>query len=45
MSNVAQVIFALAFLIWTIRCPRDSVNYKLPSIQIGSWKKTKPDED
>ena len=48
MNDAAQIIFALAFLtlaskslIWAIRCPKDSANYKLPSIQIGSWKETK----
>lgn len=52
MNDAAQVIFALAFLtlaskslIWAVRCPKDSANYKLPSIQIGSWKETKRDDD
>jgi hypothetical protein len=51
MNDVAQVILALAFLtlaskslIWAIRCPKDSANYKLPSIQIGSWGEKKRDE-
>lgn len=45
MNDVAQIIVALALLtlsskslIWAFRCPKDSANYKLPSIQIGSWK-------
>ncbi len=44
MNDAAQIICSLALLmlaskslIWAIRCPRDSSNYKLPNIQIGSW--------
>ncbi|KTE10067.1 hypothetical protein ATE71_12370 [Sphingopyxis sp. H115] len=51
MNDVAQVIFALAFLtlaskslIWALRCPKDSANYKLPSIQIGSWRESNRDD-
>jgi hypothetical protein len=52
MNDVAQVIFALAFLtlaskslIWALRCPKDSANYKLPSIQIGSWREGQHDDE
>jgi len=45
MNDAAQIICALALLmiaskslIWAIRCPKDSANYKLPTIQIGSWR-------
>lgn len=50
VNDAAQIIFALAFLtlaskslIWAIRCPRDSANYKLPTIQIGSWREKHDD--
>lgn len=52
MNDAAQVIIALAFLtlaskslIWAVRCPKDSANYKLPSIQIGAWKEKARDSD
>jgi hypothetical protein len=51
MNDAAQIILSLAVLalasksvIWAVRCPKNSANYKLPSIQIGSWKEINRDD-
>jgi hypothetical protein len=50
MSEPAQIITALAVLmiplkglIWVIRCPRDSPNYKLPPLKLLGWREGSDD--
>lgn len=50
MSEPAQIITALAILmiplkglIWVIRCPRDSPNYKLPPLKLLGWREGSDD--
>lgn len=45
MSEAAQIIVAAAVfmvslkgIIWVLRCPRDSPNYKLPPVQLPWFK-------
>ena len=48
MTEPAQIILAIAVLlgslkgiIWVVRCPRDSPNYKLPRSQFSLWRADK----
>jgi len=45
ISEPAQIIIAVAILmlslkgiIWALRCPKDSPNYKLPPLRLIWWK-------
>jgi hypothetical protein len=48
MAEPAQIIMAIAILlaslkgiIWALRCPKDSPNYKLPTLNLSFWRETK----